>query len=186
MRAVVRAGRANGTELQLPPSLVRMGGLQAGPVTVKGEHGGEWPTNLRQCSRPNSDVSFYCLCRGWPLVVKALQLQAGQSICLAALGGGMLLISRQGEPHFSAALRQGLPNSWPLTVEMTAASVGMCKLPLSCGAGRSMCPAGVQRLEAVIVPSGNFPSAGKALPGCVRGYNLGLKVLCCSIVMGGI
>lgn len=163
---MARAGRTTGTELQLPPSLIRMAGMQSGPVIVKSEDGSEWQTVMRQCSRPGSNAIFYCICKGWPVAVTALQLDVGDIICLAALGSGGLLVSRCGEPHFSAAVRQGLPDPWPLTVALTHASVSMCKLPLSCAAGRSICPEGVQRAEAVVVP--HVPSAGVAL-GVTRG-----------------
>ena len=77
--------------LLVPPALVRMAGMEPGPLTVESEVGGEWQSSLVRSSLQDSKIWIYT---SWSAVVAALRLEAGQSICLAARSPSRLLISR--------------------------------------------------------------------------------------------
>ena len=101
---VVREDKRGNHAICVPTALVRMAGMQPGPLTVESEAGDKWQSNL---SDFNPNGGSFRIRKGWPLVVAALQLEAGRTICLAALSPSRLLVSRQGEPHFSAAASSG-------------------------------------------------------------------------------
>ena len=134
--------------------------MQPGPLTVESEAGDKWQSNLYLYS---ASRSIFCIKKAWSLVVAALQLEAGQTICLAALGPSRLLISRQGEPHFSAAASQGPPDPWPLTVRLSQSSVHASMCRLSAAAGRNICREGVQSVPAVILHHSPSSTAGEAV-----------------------
>lgn len=91
-----------------------------------------------------------------------MKLQAGQSICLAARGPSRLLVSRQGEPHFRAAVGQGLLKPWPLITMLSQWSL-FHHLNLTKAAGRTMIPdGGSVSAPAVIVPA-DIAIAGTAI-----------------------
>ena len=85
--------------------------MQAGQIAIENEGEGKWPSVLVYASREGSGGVQHKVFKGWAAVVAALQLGAGQSICLAARSPTRLLVSRQGEPHFRAAAAQGLLSS---------------------------------------------------------------------------
>ena len=140
---VVRSARRLRTAL--PRALIRASGMQPGPVIVEIEAGGDWQSCLYGHS---SSHAHYCISKGRSAAAAGLQLEAGQTICLAALSPSRLLVSRQGEPHFSAAASQGPPDPWPLTVRLNQSSIRAGRL--SAAAGRSICRDSVQSVPAVI------------------------------------
>ena len=143
--------------LNLPAALVRMAGMQPGPLTLESEEGREWQSNLTTHSPGRS---LFQISKGWLSLVDALQLGVGEAVCLAARSPSRLLISRRGEPHFCAAARKGPPGPWPLTVLLTQAKVNGY-LQLKAAAGRTMCGDDAQCVPAVIVPGSGMRSAGE-------------------------
>lgn len=146
--------RRTGVFLQLPPSLVATAGMQPGPMTVRSEAGDEWESSMATSSRSGKRGIDYRLHKHMRAVVSELELEAGQTVCLAALSASRLLISREGEPHFAAAAAQGIMDAWPLTVLLTPSSVSAGTLLLSSPAGASICGEGVSRVPAIIEISG--------------------------------
>ena len=141
----------------LPRGLVRMVGMQPGMLTVESEAGGTWQaTSSRYFSKNTSQFRVE-----WAAVVAALQLEAGQTICLAALSPSRLLISRPGEPHYRLAAVQGPPDPWPLAVRLSQKSARVW-FPLSLATGRTICRDGVLSVQAAIVPTPNMPTSGEA------------------------
>ena len=131
--------------------------MQPGPLTVEGEDGGAWRTGL-YC--PYNGRYERIISSGWSEVAAALQLEAGQVVCLAARSPSRLLISRQMEPHFSAAAKQGPPtplSPWPASIARWKRSEA--HLPLA--AGRAICCSDALRVPAVIVAT-DAPGAGEA------------------------
>ena len=96
-----------------------MAALQPGALTAQSEAGDEWQVACAASLQPGRAAERYYITERWFEVVAALQLKAGQTVCLAVLSPNRLLVSRQGEPHFSAAAAQGPPDPWPLTVILT-------------------------------------------------------------------
>ena len=145
--------------LHIPIALVKMARMQPGPLTVANEAGNEWRTHLRQYSESGVHEG-YNVFRGWRAIVAALQLEAGQSICLAAPSPSRLLISRQGEPHFMLAVAaQGFLGPWPLNLRLSESSARQDYLLLSLATGQTICHEGALDVPAVM-PSG-FPSAAE-------------------------
>ena len=116
--------------------------------------------------------------KAWPPVAAALQLEPGQTICLAALSPSRLLISREGEPHFSAAASQEPPDLWPLRLHLTAASFRKGWLIISAAAGRTMCRGDDLRMPAVIVLSADL------IAGRLRRISHSTTALCCRAPVG--
>ena len=138
--------------LQLPPSLVAKAGMEPGAVTVESEEGDVWQSVLSRNSRADLPTGHFRLCKAWRTVVQDLRLEAGQTICLAAVSPRCLLVSRRGEPHFSAAASQGPAQPWPLTLTLTPNSVAEGRFLLSTAAGSCICRDGVVSVPAFIVP----------------------------------
>jgi hypothetical protein len=149
--------------LDVPRTLVEMAGMQPGALTLVSEAGAEWQSWLRKRNLFNCESSFMRFKMSWSAVVAALQLEAGQNICLAALSPSRLLVSRQGEPHFSAAASQGPPDPWPLTVLLSQSVINQNRCFLSAAAGRSICREGVKSVPAVILHHSTTSTAGEAV-----------------------
>lgn len=148
------------TQLVVPQALSRMANMLPGPITVVSEAGDEWESNLLQMASSGRAGIRHKVYRGWFEVADALQLQPGQSVCLAALSVNRLLISLPTEPHFIAATEQGPPDPWPLAVRLSQKSAKVW-FPLSLATGRSICTGGVLSVHATIVAN---PSDGEADP----------------------
>ena len=149
--------------LEVPRALVEMAEMQQGSLTLESEAGAEWQSLLRKHNNLASKACVTRIRKAWPLVVAALQLEAGQTICLAALSPSRLLVSRQGEPHFSAAASQGPPDPWPLTVLLNQTSIHESNCGLSAAAGRSIYREGARSVPAVILHHSTASTAGEAV-----------------------
>ena len=149
----------NCVQLIVPASLVRMAGMQPGPLTLEIEGGDVWQSNLTSNSPRTHKLQ---ISKGWLSLVDSLQLGLGEAVCLAARSPSRLLISRRGEPHFCSAARKGPPDPWPLTVLLTHAIMRK-NFWLKAAAGRTMCQDGAQCVPAVIVPGSGMRSAGEIL-----------------------
>ena len=89
--------------MKLPGALVTAGGLRAGRLAVEGAGGQQWLVTM--CTHVGAhDSVMHWVSEGWPAVVAALQLEAGQNVCLAVLDSSRLLVSRRGEPHFRTTM----------------------------------------------------------------------------------
>lgn len=148
--AVTRGAEA---KLHLPRALVEKAGMQPGVVTVQSETGRTWQTHMT-CEKIGGALTQNVLSEGWRAVAAALQLEEGQSVCLAAITPSRLVVSREGEPHNNAA------QPWPFKLLLTQYLLHIMVLPLSRVAGATVCTDGDVGVPTVIVPSG-IPSAGK-------------------------
>ena len=83
----------------MPLALVKLARMQPGPLSVESEVGDVWRSHLNQFQNGSALQHFVDTC--WPAVAAVLQLEAGQTVYLAARSPSRLLISRQGEPTSS-------------------------------------------------------------------------------------